>query len=263
MNMIKALLAISIATSSVAHAVTPKKVAIDKPAQSISATNENRIVKYTYSPEVIFRLFTLPSLHTHLELAEDEGLKENPVVGDSMQWRVSGGPRNIYIKPLREGIETSMTVVTTKRTYQFQLISGKPSDAVFQKVSFDYPDREAEIRLTQAAVAAVNNAEHDRLKNQIVAANIDPATLDFAYEVKGDASFKPTTVYSDGKFTYLRLPATQDSPAVFLIDESGSPSLINYTTKGNLIVVERVAQRLLLKLGSAEVKINKSKRMEW
>lgn len=254
---VMALVSASLASASLAHAAPARHSAIvDSAAQGIAAPRENRIHRYTYSPEIIFRVLSVPTLHVHIELGEDEGLKENPVIGDSTQWRVSGGPRNLYVKPVRENIATSMTVVTNKRTYQFQLISGVSNSNVYQKVSFDYPDRDAEIKLTQDMAFASASAERDRLNSQIVAPSVDPASLNFAYNIEGDASFRPTAVYTDGKFTYLRMPTTQDSPALFLMDDAGNPSLINYKVKENMIVVERVAKNLLLKLGKAEVKVS-------
>lgn len=243
-------------------------VAVDEAAIAIPAPKENRIVRYTYSPDVIFRILTVSNRHTHIELGEDEGVKETPTIGDSAQWRVTGGPRNLYLKPLRSDLETSMTVVTNKRTYQFQLIAGnKAGSAVFQKVSFIYPDRDAEVRLRKDAEAVTVEVEKSRLASQIIAPNIDPASLDFGFVIDGSAPFRPTSVYTDGRFTYLRMPNLQDSPAVFLMDQEGNPSLINYKVKDNIIVVERVIQRLLLKLGNMEVKITQqgltNKKVVW
>lgn len=235
-----------------------KRPVVDEAVQAIPSAKENRIVRYTFSPDVIFRVLTVPTLHTHIELGEDEGVKELPVIGDSAQWRVSGGPRNLYVKPLRNDLETSMTVVTNKRTYQFQLVSGrKDNSAVYQKVSFMYPDRDMEIKLRKEADTAVVEAENNRLAGQVIASNIDPASLDFGFDIIGEASFKPSAAYTDGKFTFLAMPKTQDSPAIFLLDDEGNPSLINYQVKANMIVVERAALRLLLKLGNAEVRITK------
>jgi P-type conjugative transfer protein VirB9 len=250
------LLLLCLLLPAVAVAAAPKKAAEDEPAQAIPAPKENRIVRYTYSPDVIFRILTVTNLHTHIELADDEGAKEVPQIGDSVQWRVSGGPRNIYLKPLRPDLETSMTIVTNKRTYQFQLISGKRSDSpAYQKLSFVYPDREAEFRVRKDGEAAALAAEQTRLDGQIIARGIDPTALDFGFEIVGRAPFKPLAVYSDGKFTYLRMPQTQDSPAVILIDDEGNPSSIEYKVRENLIVVERVIKQLLLKLGNAEVRV--------
>ncbi|UTY55866.1 TrbG/VirB9 family P-type conjugative transfer protein [Massilia sp. erpn] len=249
----------ALACAGVAGAAAPKRAApvADEAAKATPAPKENRIVTYNYSPDIIFRLLTLPEMHTHIQLAEDEGVIETPVVGDSLQWRVSGGPRNLYIKPLRHDLETSMTLVTNKRTYQFQLVAGKAAGEQYQKVSFLYPDRELEIRLRKEAEAGAAEAEKVRLADQVVAPNIDPATLDFAFDIEGNARFKPTAVYSNGQFTFLVMPDTQDSPAVFLLDEDNHPSLINYQVKGRMIVVERYAQRLLLKLGAAEVRVTR------
>lgn len=258
-----ALLPVSICQAAPVQA---KKLVEDPASQPIAAPKENRIVKYTYSPDVIFRIFTVTNLHTHIALGDDEGLIEPPMIGDSLQWRLSGGPKNLYIKPLREGIETSMTVVTNVRTYQFQLIAGQKNAGMFQKVSFDYPDRDAQIKLRKETEVAAVTAEQDRLSKQIVTPNVDPASLNFGFDITGDAPFKPVSVYSDGKFTYLRMPNVQDTPAVLLIDDDGKPSLIEYRIMENLIVVERVVKRLLLKLGTAEVRISEhglAKKKSW
>lgn len=235
-----------------------KDMSADIAAQAIPVPKENRIVRYTYSPDVIFRIMSVPNLTTHLELGEDEGVNETPAIGDQAQWIVTGGPRHLFIKPLRFDLETSLTIVTNKRTYQFQLIAGKSASApVFQKVSFLYPDRELEVKLRKETETAVVDAEKNRLAGQVVATDIDPATLDFGFKIEGDGRFKPSAVYTNGKFTFLVMPNTQDSPAIFLLDDDDNPSLINYQVKANMIVVERVATKLLLKLGSAEVKVIK------
>ena len=241
------------------HALLAKPAPVEDTAtQAIPAPKENRIIRYTYSPDVIFRIMSVPNLTTHLELGEDEGVKETPAIGDSAQWQVTGGPRHLFIKPLRFDLETSLTIVTNKRTYQFQLISGKSSLAqVYQKVSFIYPDRELEVKLRKETETAVVEAEQNRLAGQIVASNVDPASLDFDFKIEGNASFRPTTAYTNGKFTFLVMPNTQDAPAVFLLDDEDNPSLIAYQVKPNMIVVERVAEKLMLKLGNAEVRITK------
>lgn len=247
-----------LAIPSAPHAAPARKVVTDIAAQAMPAPKENRIVRYTYSPDVIFRILSVPNLTTHLELAEDEGVDETPAIGDSAQWIVTGGPRHLFIKPLRFDLETTFTVITDKRTYQFQLISGKSAGApVYQKVSFNYPEQQALVKIRKQEAKAKVEAEENRLRDQIVAPTIDPADLDFDYEVTGTAPFKPTAVYSNGAFTYLAMPSVQDSPAIFLLDDEGNPSLINYQVKGNLVVVERMAERLLLKLGKAEVKVTK------
>lgn len=225
------------------------RAAQNTPPQAIAAANDSRIVRYTYSPDIIFRIYSMPMTHTHIELGEDEGLKETPVAGDTLQWRISGGPRHLYVKPVRDDIQTSLTVVTNRRTYQFQLLSSKKK--LYQKVSFDYPDRAEEIRLMQDRA---NAAEKDRLNEQILS-EVRPEQLDFHFTIDGETPFKPIVAYTDGKFTFLRLPDTQDCPVVFLMDDNDKPTLINYRVKTNMIIVERLARKLLLKLGEKETSV--------
>ena len=61
-----------------------KESDIDPVMIPIASPHENRIVRYTYSPDIIYRIYTYPNRHTHIELGDDEGLKENPVTGDSI-----------------------------------------------------------------------------------------------------------------------------------------------------------------------------------
>lgn len=249
------VLAVAFATAFPSYAASSKGRDTDVMAEPIPAPHENRIIKFTYSPDVIYQIRTTPALHTHIRLGDDEGLKENPVLGDSGQWRVSGGPTHLYVKPLREDLATSMTIVTNKRTYEFQLISGKKGSSVYQNVSFDYPDREQETRLQQEAQAAAVNAESNRLNAQIVSQTADPTSYDWGYDIIGDAPFKPVAVYSDDKFTYLRMPGSQVAPAVFLIDENNKPALVDFKPRGSYLVVQRLVHGLLLKVGNQEVRV--------
>lgn len=247
-----------------AHAAPAKNQVTDPAADGVGTPNQNEIWKYTYSPDIIFRIFATTKRHVHLELAEDEGLTEDPIVGDSIQWRVTGGPRHLYIKPIRVGIETTMTVVTNKRSYEFQLIAEDPSTKntgrIFQKISFDYPEDRKAIRLLQENRVAATRAEEERKSAQVLATGIDPAKLQFTYTITGEASFKPVAAYCDDKFTYLVMPKSQDMPGIFLIEDNGTMSLVKFKPRdnSNIIVVERVAKKLLLQLGDAKVYVSQA-----
>lgn len=252
---------LTVASSAFAGASnkTPVPQVQDDAAEAIPSPKENRIVRFTYSPDVIYRIKTTTAWHTHVELGEDEGLVENPMIGESAQWRVSGGPRNIYVKPVREDLTTSLTIVTNRRTYQFQLVSGKKGASVYQKVSFDYPEREAEVKLRQAVETANVMAENSRLSKQIIAPSTDPTNLNFGYDITGEAPFKPLTVYNDDRFTYLNMPNTQLAPAIFLVGDDGKLSLIEFKPpKKNIVVIERLVNALLLKVGNDEVRVSRS-----
>ncbi len=79
--------------------------------------------------------------------------------------------------------------------------------------------------------------------------------LRFSYAIEGDAPFRPQMVFDDGKFTWIRLaPNVQELPALFVL--SGEEvELVNYTQRGDYLLINRLVPGLLLKLGKAEVKV--------
>lgn len=226
----------------------------NNPASPIPSPYDKRIRVFTYSPEMVYNLHCAVGMTTQIALAPGEGLIEDPHVGDSIEWRITGGPTNIYIKPVRPDITTSLSLVTNKRIYQFQLFSGSTSDYE-QMVSFHYPQEEARIHVAEIQALHQQEAAAAQKQSQLVSMQLNPTDLSFAYAIKGDASFRPLNVFSDGKFTYLLMPSLQDLPAAFLVDGQGKLTLVNYIKRGNYLVIERVASHLMLKLGKEQVEI--------
>ncbi len=224
------------------------------PASPVPSPYDKRIRVFTYSPEMVYNLHCAVGMTTQIALAPGEGLIEDPHVGDSIEWRITGGPTNIYIKPVRPDITTSLSLVTNKRIYQFQLFSGGTSDYE-QMVSFHYPREEEKLRIAEVQVKHEQEAAAAQQQSQLVSMQLNPTDLSFAYDVKGDAPFRPLNVFNDGKFTYLLMPKLQDLPAAFLVDAQGKLTLVNYIRRGSYLVIERVASQLMLKLGKEQVEI--------
>ena len=89
--------------------------------------------------------------------------------------------------------------------------------------------------------------------------SVRPEQLNFNYEVSGDAALRPSTIYDDGQFTYIQLRSDQDVPAVFrLIGKE--VELVEFVLKGSALVVPRVLEAGMLKLGNSEARFhNKAK----
>jgi type IV secretion system protein VirB9 len=231
--------------------------ALAQTADPVPLPTDQRVVEFVYSQEAIYTILTLPGMHTHIKLGEGEGVVMTPRLGDTIQWRVDGGPRDIFIKPIRENLVTSMTLVTNKRTYQFDLRSGAKGGRRYQMVSFQYPDDEAQVRLQEQHAKEVVAAEARRLDSQLVSPPTDPTQQNFNYVIEGDAAWKPVTVFDDGKFTYFRLQSkAQELPAFFLLDKDGKASLVQYTVRDDFVVIQRVAERFLLRLGKNDVRVS-------
>ncbi len=74
-------------------------------------------------------------------------------------------------------------------------------------------------------------------------------------EGQASADIVPTLVFDDGRFTYLRYPGNREVPAVFHVLGDGTETLVNARMEDDLLVVDRVSRRLMLRAGAAVVGI--------
>jgi type IV secretion system protein VirB9 len=83
-----------------------------------------------------------------------------------------------------------------------------------------------------------------------------PAPVNSNYSIAEGAASQdilPTLIFDDGRFTYLRFPNNREVPAVFHVFADGSETLVNARMEGDLLVVDRVSRRLMLRAGSAVI----------
>ena len=236
---------------------------------------DSRVRVFAYSPDVVYGLNVTVGMHTHIPLGSDEELIEKPKLGETVQWRVSGNQSNLYVKALKAGVSTSMTLVTDKRTYQFELRATEQASERIQKAYFVYPDDEEKIllgaaeksRMTTEKAVAKALAELDLKKETEQSAfPINPQELSL-YDVVGPENYeKRLKVFDDGRKTWMRMPpGIQDLPAIFMVDSAGALMPVNYTVNDrknpndrDVLIVERTSPKWLLKIGrTVEVKVSK------
>lgn len=254
--LLAAALAPAVAAAQTLH--NPMSVALSGPLDA-------RIKVYAYSPDIVYTLPVTVGMNTHIELGANEQLVEKPRLGETVQWRVAGNEKNLYIKALKPGASTSLSLVTNKRAYEFELVATTAAASRVAKAYFTYSDEEEKFafeRRTQLeATATATRLENQRRKEQELSPiAIDPSMLNFGYRVEGDAEFRPTAIYDNGTFTWMRLPKSQDLPAVFMVDADKKLMPVNYTVPDrqgdrDVIIIERTSPRWVLKLGKAEVRV--------
>ena len=90
--------------------------------------------------------------------------------------------------------------------------------------------------------------------------SVFPGAPNFNYSIVSDDKSKgirPIVVYDNGRFTWIQFPKTNQAlPAVFYSGPSGL-EVVNMTpiNDGATILVNRLMENFILKLGDAEVKI--------
>ncbi|RTK93107.1 MAG: hypothetical protein EKK61_01710 [Rickettsiales bacterium] len=105
---------------------------------------DSRIKTYIYSPNDIYLLVLHYGFQSHIEFAKNESI-ETITLGDSYAWKITPLGNKLFIKPLERNIRTNMTIITNKKTYQFDIIaqeleSGNEKDLVYV-VRFQYPKK--------------------------------------------------------------------------------------------------------------------------
>lgn len=273
MMFTKSLLKIALVCAFLATSVAgnaAENTAVNGLSVAVPGGLDSRVRVFAYSPDVVYTLQVTVGMHTHIPLGADEELIEKPKLGEVIQWRVSGNEKNLYIKALKSDTTTSMTLVTDKRVYQFELVATTKAAERIQKAYFVYPDDEERMAFTQQVRAdkasASSAAEEGRKREQELSAEpINPSNLSF-YRVEGKKEYERMYAYDDGRHTWMRMPpGIQDLPAVFMVGDDGKLMPVNYTVsdrKGkddrDVIKIERTSPKWLLKIGKAvEVKVIK------
>lgn len=226
---------------------------------------DTRLVQFEYDADNTFLILSRPKFVTHLEFGADERIQA-VAGGDTKFWEVTPtqNRRHLFVKPIYEQLETSLTVITDKRSYQFVLRSTGPGAKWYQRVTWRYGEtlmldmREAEEKSVEADKTA-RAAEKDK-QEQTLAVGVNPKDLRFDYSIDGNAPFRPVSLFDDGKFTWIRMPAKLvELPALFGMTEAGELSIVNYVVQGDYLLAQRVMDRGVLKLGKQEIRFSRTK----
>lgn len=176
------------------------------------------------------------------------------VVGDSSRWMVdsgtagsgAGATAHLFIKPVDSGLESSAVVTTDRRVYHLRLVSQRSGHTPY--VGFLY----SESLKQQAAWKQARDAkEHEWGSTTVDGVSADLSALNFNYEVKGKAKWKPERVYDDGRQTFIRLPeksASGEIP-VLLVRKGKQDVLVNYRVKDSAMIVDGLFDRIALIIG--------------
>ena len=196
-------------------------------------------------------------VQTTIKFAPDEVI-ENVAIGDSTAWQVQPNKAQtiLFVKPLEPTARTNMTVVTDKRTYLFDLVAS-PRNAALYVLQFRYPELEKAAEEARLAAAAEAEAEALRAKAdpaELAAAKdpyavVDPASLNFEWASAGTPELLPSKAFDDGSAVFLTWPAGTAIPAVLVMNEDGEEGPVNFTVRGETVVVDGVPPQIILRSG--------------
>lgn len=203
---------------------------------------DKRIHIMVYNPDDVFKFTGHYGYQSIIQFAPNEEVLTISM-GDSIAWQVVPGGSRIFVKPIEKDATTNMTVLTSLRSYQFELhakeaVEGINDEEMVFELRFQYPESD----IATTGTKKVSEESIDLTK---------PGKYNLNYTFAGPEMIAPIKIFDDGEFTYFQFrDKNSDIPAFFLVDSAGDESLINYRVQGDYIVVERVAARFTLRHGT-------------
>ena len=212
-------------------------------------------------------------------------------LGDGLAWQVDIPARKnlLFLKPVEAFAATNLTVLTTRaaldgsgelvRVYVFSLVATVPLE---EEISGALHRAESEARLLPSGTPATkaadftwvihfhypqDNAERlalrvrrnqDRQSSRVSPGRagdetgIDPASWNWQYTFAGAATQAPVNVFDDGQHTYFQFDPKMRVPAIFMVHEDETESLVNVVRRGRFLVVHDLGRQFTLRNGEIE-----------
>jgi type IV secretion system protein VirB9 len=193
-----------------------------------------RIRAAPYSPDQVYRLQGFVGFETDLQFEAGEafvGLGAGDIEGISFVAQ----DNHLFLKPKAAKVGTNLTIVTSRRTYQLDY-----------SASAMHPDG------TQEVIYALRFVYPESAKEPGEARALDvrsqgPKNIDYWY--CGSPAIMPIAASDDGVHTRLTFAGNADQPAIFVLNEDGTESLLNFSMDEGDVILHRVARRLILRRG--------------
>ena len=192
-----------------------------------------------------------------IELQANEDI-QGVVIGDSARWNegdqtipiVYSGTTNLtphlVLKPSQGGLETTLMVTTSKRSYMLKLKSA--FNGYLAKVGFYYPNE------------ILQKVEADKIKQQEVKNEsslvvnpilkmplIDLSKVNYSYVIDGDNYlWKPNIVFDDGISVYIQMPLEVNSRSLpglcVMVDGNNSSQceMVNFRYNERFYIVDKL-----------------------
>jgi type IV secretion system protein VirB9 len=204
---------------------------------------DERIRTVLYSSDQVYRLYGYVGYHLDLEFEADETFAA--ISGGDLDGLTYSAHANVLtLKPKVAATEMNLSVTTSKRRYYFEYSASarRPNpaiDPVMYAVRFLYP---------KPPVSSDGLTDEERLKRELAKAR-EARPRNFDYWYCGDKSVKPVATSDDGVQTRLTFAARSELPVLFVRNDDGTESLLNFSIDAGDVLIHRVAPRFIVRRG--------------
>lgn len=202
-----------------------------------------RIRTAVYNADEVYRLYGYVGFHLDLEFEADETFAS--LSGGDLEGLTYSAHANVLtLKPKVAYAKMNLAVTTNKRRYYFEYSASarRPNPdlaPVMYAVRFIYP---------QEKPAGDGLTNEQRLRLELAKARQNrPRNTDYWF--CGDTSVKPVAASDDGVQTRLTFAARSELPVLFVRNDDGTESLLNFSIDEGDVLIHRVAARFIVRRG--------------
>ncbi|UTY59668.1 TrbG/VirB9 family P-type conjugative transfer protein [Massilia sp. erpn] len=196
-----------------------------------------RVELVSYSPDKVVKVGAIIDQPFLIEFAGGELLEE--VAGGAVGgWEVHKKGNRLFVLARKDSKYTTLLVTTNKRSYVFDLMPKQSTPQNFKrrrsKIVFTYP-----VATPLPAPVPAPGPRNHNYSMQTVALQAD---------------IRPSEVYDDGRFTWLRFPGNVEVPAIYK-SEPGmrEEMLVNHHMEGEYVVMHAIAPLWNLRLAGSMI----------
>jgi type IV secretion system protein VirB9 len=218
-------------------------VAVEAQGPTRQLRIDDRVRSVVYIADEIYRLHGFVGYQIDLEFETGEsfvglGAGDVEAVGFAAQ------DNHLFVKPKASRVRTNLTVLTTRRVYQFDYWVAPSGDS-----ESDRSDMVYSLRFVYPAPLSVRKAAADSDADGVLdhPNKTSPANRDYWY--CGSLALKPVAAFDDGVHTHLRFDARAELPAVFVRNDDDTESLLNFNMQDGELVIHRIARRFIIRRG--------------
>jgi type IV secretion system protein VirB9 len=202
---------------------------------------DSRIRTAAYNAEEVYRLRGFVGYVIELIL-EDGETYAGKGGGDLEGVTIDAHANSVLLKPRATIVATNLVIYSDRRAYRFDYsVEARPpnrfADDVVYAVRFVYPPR-----------MDLGPSADDEIERQLALAKASPPR-NSDYWFCGHRSLKPTAASDDGVHTRLSFADRAELPAIFVRNEDGSESLLNFSMDEGDVVIHRLAPKFILRRG--------------
>ena len=218
----------------------------DEAKSALETADDPRVREVAYDPNAVYHLSGRIGYQLDIEFEAGEryiGLAAGDVNGLSFEAQ----DNHVFLKPKATNVITNLTILTDRRHYYFDYsVSSNraivtPASDTLYALRFRYPLNAAKRLALRSGATPLDQALDTPVR-----------PVNRQYGFCGSHVLQPSAAFDDGVRTHLAFPARAEFPAVYVQNDDGTESLVNFTVTPDGLTIHRIARRFILRRGTLE-----------